>query len=622
MELFAGEPQKITVASQPASGTVLISGELGERIAIVITALVIAFCCFWSTAKFDLAVHEFAWFQAAPDEPFYLWLAVDTPFSLDYRFASRILVTGLRAVGVTSFDSIALAYQVIFPPLAFLCAFIAARCLSTRTMTRLALAIFLCIAFDLLSGSSQVVANSPPALVLAGFIGKDWLFRPDLWSCFPVFRRPEPQVSFCFLFLYFSAVVHSVGTWRPRSYRLVCLATPLTAVIYITTGLIALLIFGLASITSALLYRRPVWTWFFPTLMIAVLAYALTFFAASSQAASAKMMFSTHLPTLRASVLWSALGVALCVFVAWRHNWRVHPRLCLAFIFFLVPILTLNQQILTGRAVMAQTWEVYGNYICIVMAAGLVGPCLSRKGWLMPSYAIWPPLIAWAFLLTILVRGELRNEGFWALYNVQSLAHARVYREAVSLTGTVDRVVLPHLWDESLFVTRVADAPPVLGSYNGRLTDALAPWASDEPLQDHLEQSRDAVEDGFETLARRGLSVESFRESLKQELATGNCWPTLMYFFSLQECSPILTDYRSGGWARLKTAVDPLADEYAAFLHNFRTTPAPFRVLAISYEPLPAQFRDSFVVNHFVAKTTVKLDDIEVTAYAYLQTSG
>ncbi len=74
----------------------------------VITALVVAFSCCWSTAKFDVAVHEFALFQAAPDEPFYLSLATGAPLSLDYRFSSRILIAALRAVGITSFDWIAL----------------------------------------------------------------------------------------------------------------------------------------------------------------------------------------------------------------------------------------------------------------------------------------------------------------------------------------------------------------------------------------------------------------------------------------------------------------------------------------------------------------------------------
>lgn len=621
MEFIAGDTQKITV-SQPGSGTARVSGVLVDRVAILITTLVVAFSCCWSTAKFDVAVHEFALFQAAPDEPFYLSLAAGAPLSLDYRFASRILIAALRAVGITSFDWIALAYQAIFPPLAFFTALVAARCLATRVITRLVLALLLCLAFDLLSGSSAVVANPPPTIALAKLVGKDWLFRPDVWWCFPIFRRPEPEVSFCVLFLYFFGIVHSLGTWRPLAYRFLCLATPFTCLIYISTALISLLVFGMASLAAALFYHRPLWRWFIPTLVVTVIAYALAFSGATSQAASAETVFLTHLPTPRPSMIWSMLGIVVCVLAAWRNGWRVHPRLCLAFIFFLIPFCTLNQQIITGRAVMAQAWEIYGNYVCVVMAAGLLAPFIIPKKWLSQGWFQWAPAIIWALLIVILLRGEVRNEGFWALYNVQSLAQARVYREAVELAGPVARVVLPHLWDESLFVVRVKGAPPVFSAYGALLTNAPSPWTSSESFADHLERNSADINEGFETLARRGLSVPAFRASLDNELASGNCWPTLMYFFSLQDCLPVLTNFQSRGLARLRTAVDPLGDAYAQFLRKLRAAPSQARVLAISYDPLPERFADSSIVNRFVAKTTVKLDDIEVTAYAYLQTSS
>ena len=60
MEFIAGEPRTTTVSSRPASRTAAASGALADRIAILLTALVVAFGCFWSTAKFDFVVHEFA----------------------------------------------------------------------------------------------------------------------------------------------------------------------------------------------------------------------------------------------------------------------------------------------------------------------------------------------------------------------------------------------------------------------------------------------------------------------------------------------------------------------------------------------------------------------------------
>jgi hypothetical protein len=622
MEFIAGEDRKIGVVSRLGLGAAVGSRALVERAAILLTALVVAFGCFWSTAKFDFAVHEFALFQGAPDEPFYLSQALNMPFSLDYRFASRILIITLRTVGVTRLDWIALTYEAIFTPLAFFTAFVAARCLTSRIISRLALALCLCLAYDLLSGGSEVVANPPPALALTDLIGKDWLFHTDLWTCFPVFRRPEPQVSFCYLFLYFFGIVHSLGGWRPRAYRFLCLATPLTCLIYVSTALIALLVFGMASLAAALFYRRPLWRWFISTLVVTAIAYVVTFSGGYSGSASTSMVYATHLPMLRPSMLWSTLGVCLCVYVAWRQRWRVPPRLCLAFIFLMVPFCTLNQQIITGYSIMSQTWEVYGNYVCIVMAAGLVVPFLKWGDRLSQSLVSWLPAVVWVLVLAILVRGELRNQRFWAALNVQSMAHARVYQQAVAITGPVERVVLPYIWDDQLFAIRVKKAPPVLGAYAGLLLNPPLPWTSSESLADHLARNRVNVDEGFETLARRGLSVAAFRASLTDEVSSGYCWPTLMHFFRVAECAPLLTNFQSTGFTRLKGAVDPLADSYAEFLHRLRLAPSPTRVLVITYGPLPDRFEDSAIENHFVAKMTVTFDDAEVTTYAYLQTSS
>ena len=40
-----------------------------------------------------------------------------------------------------------------------------------------------------------------------------------------------------------------------------------------------------------------------------------------------------------------------------------------AMVFFAVPLITLDQQILTGLTVMPQNWEFNINYICLVIAA-------------------------------------------------------------------------------------------------------------------------------------------------------------------------------------------------------------------------------------------------------------
>ncbi|SEC59950.1 hypothetical protein SAMN05444161_1450 [Rhizobiales bacterium GAS191] len=258
--------------------------------------------------------------QGAFDEPYYLSQYLTAPPALDNRFASRLLAFALQAAGVARFDWIAFAYQAIFPPLAFASAFVATRCLVSGLITRLALTLSLCLAFDLLSGSSQVVATPPPAAALASLVGQDWLLRPDTIDFFLAFRHPEPQISFIFLFIYLAGVVNSLRNWDPGSYRLICLVTSITCLFYINVAVIALLVFGMASVATALLYSRPLWKRFWVTAVATAIAYALVFLGPSTRAPVSLGVFSTHLPTLRPSLIRSALGLAMSAFVAWRRG--------------------------------------------------------------------------------------------------------------------------------------------------------------------------------------------------------------------------------------------------------------------------------------------------------------
>jgi hypothetical protein len=598
-----------------------LTGALGNRVAISVTAIAVVFSCVWGVARFDLGLHQFLWFQAAYDEPFYLWLGLHAPLSLDNRLVGRFLAMLLQAIGVSKFDWIALAYQVIFPPLVFVCAFVMTRYMSSRTITRLALMLLLCLAFDLLSGSSQVVAGvDPPALKLARFVGIDWLLRPDLMDFFVIFRRPEPQVSFSFLFLYLFGIIRSLEEWRPRCYRVVCLASPFTCLIYINVAVIGLLVFSLSSVAAGILYRWPLWKWFFGTVIATAIAYAIVFTGSGTQRMAALVVFPTHLLTLRPSLVWSILGLALCAVLVYRHGWRVKPRLSLAIALLIVPFATLNQQLITGRAILAQNWELNGNYVCIVAALGLMLPWLTPKAH-RPAVGLsrYVPVLAWAVLIGLLVRGQFLNERFFALPNLQSVAHAQVYRQAVAEIGPVDRVVLPHLWDESLFVTRIGSVPPVLGGYNWLLANSPPEWGFNESVAEHLTAGRANAAVGFQTLARRGLTIDAFRKGIGEEVASQVCWPTLMYFFSLRDCWPVLSNYQSPNLARLAAAAGPLANEYASFLDRFRTNSSRERVLVIAYNALPDTFPESLLKNRLVAKTTLRLYDAEVTAYAYLQ---
>jgi hypothetical protein len=113
------------------------------------------------------------------------------------------------------------------------------------------------------------------------------------------------------------------------------------------------------------------------------------------------------------------------------------------------------------------------------------------------------------------------------------------------------------------------------------------------------------------------MTAAQFRTSLASEIGSGNCWPTMMYFFALQDCWPTFSNYTSPTLKRLKSAIEPLAKQYETYLAAFH--PAPGRkVLLIVPEPLKAE-ASTLLSNSLVASFEATHGDTVVRAYAYLQ---
>ena len=63
----------------------------------------------------------------------------------------------------------------------------------------------------------------------------------------------------------------------------------------------------------------------------------------------------------------------------------------------------------------------------------------------------------------VVVQGELRNEVNWQIDNARSVLFAKVLAEANAKVAGIDAVILPHVFDESLFLTRVPRGTVVFG---------------------------------------------------------------------------------------------------------------------------------------------------------------
>jgi hypothetical protein len=513
------------------------------------------------------------------------------------------------------------AYALVIPPLVFVSALLLTKTWEADIRKRLVWALALIFSFDLLSGSSQVVYGVfPLAYHLANMVGEPGLLKPDLMDFFILYRRPDPSASWLIFFPYLAGAIASFITWRPTLYRILCLVTPILAIVYINVAIIALILFTLLSLASALVYRRPVLIDFVLALSVTLIAFTIVFAGASTKAAANLAVFQTHLPVLRLSLFFGAIGLTASGFQAWKRRGTNPPNLWAAAVAFSVPIITLEQQIVTGRAVLPQNWELSGNYICIVLGCAMLLSRADGGEAKRESRIARVGLSAiWLGLLALIVRGHLLTESYFTFQNNDSVAYAKVYQEALAKVVRIDRVVLPHVFEDSLFVTRVPQDVVVLGGYNWLLTNPSPVWDIRDDFIRHSAKSRAYFAQGFETLARRGVTVDAFREGLASQIRTGDYWPTLMYFFSLYDCWPTLSNYTSPGLALLPSAVTVLDEMYENFLHEGAVSVASGTVLLIAKEPLAAddgkmRFRHTLVA---AIETTVR--GLPIRAYGYLQ---
>jgi hypothetical protein len=587
--------------------------------AVALSFVVVFVGAIWSVVRFSIGWGEFLWMQRAFDEPFYFWHLANEGFVFDYRLFGGLLGIPLLKAGA-SFDVMTEAYAFVMPSLVFAGTWAMAGTWESHPIKRLVWAFLLLMSFELLSGSDAVIYQDPPATTLANMLGKPALLKQDLMNFFIFCRRPEQQSSFVVLFFYLAGVFGSFLVWRPKLYQVVCVATPFLAFVYINEAIIAVMIFGMLSVVSSVVYRRPMWRPFACALVATAIIVVALALGSSTGTASDRGIFATHLPILRPSVVFSVIGLCVLAFQLRRAAYPFLSRHWAALVSLSVPLITLNQQVMTGRAILPQNWELSGNYICIVtgyamLFSGWKDAVANRFRLLRDAGAV----VLWVALLAVMARGQLLNEANYRSTNDQSVAFSKVYREAESKVGPIDLVVLPHLWDESLFVTRVPRGAKVLGGYNWILDHWPPTWSVNEAFSDYASRAAPNFDVGFETLARRGVTPAQLTASMKDEIQSDRCWPTMMYFFSLQDCWPTFSNYTSQAFKQLPSAIGPLVAMYESYRRAIPRGPS-LKVLLIVAEPLKSDESGPFH-NTLVASFEATVGGSVVRAYGYMQTT-
>jgi hypothetical protein len=592
-----------------------------DRGAVVATMLVVVSGSVYGVVRFSIATGGLNWFQQAWDEPFYFADILDSSFRLDTRSASRLLGQVLLALGVRDPAWIILAYDLVFPTVVVGMAYLLSKHFATQVVARLAWAIALVFSFDLLSFSSYLIFPSPPMIMLAHVIGDNWLFAVDYLTYFNLYRTPEPQVSWVVFFAYLYLLVRYCDRQESHIYYTLCCLNPLLATVYNSVAIVSLLLFTMVSVGCILLFHRSIARSFIASLATTGLAFWFTFTTASTKLLTAQNIFATHLPILRPSIIYSLCGLAALVMRIWHRHWVLTPRDLACACLFIIPLITLNQQIITGRAVHAQQWEYYINYICIMAGAGLLltGP-RDKKPSSLSDLRGAAAVGCWLGLLAIIARGHLENVRLFAPANVASLAQARAYAAAVAKIGPIERVVTSHLFDDALFLTRVPQSVRVLGSDNWLMLNPPPPMVDGEQIAVHLARSSASVAVGFEVLARRGTTPAVLEADLNEEISSGVCWPALVYFFAYIDCWNRWSNYRSKLVLSPNAVIEPIVAEYREYLNKIAASPPSEPTLVLASQPRGADIGSPFQQT-LVSQAKVDFAGSTASAYFYLQTA-
>jgi hypothetical protein len=591
------------------------------RVAFLVIAIVlILFNPIWTSVRFSSLFGRLLSMQLAYDEPFYFWEIyhqfADGSLDINYRLFSKLLAAVLLSLGV-SFDAMLTIYGLLNPVLAFGAALVLASTWERRSIGRVIWALLLLFSFDFLSGASKVIDYSPPAAWLASLVGDPALLKPDILTFFLIHRRPEPQSSWIVLFLYWALLLSAFLRGQWGAYLLACAATPFLAFIYINTAIAAILIFTLLSACSLVVYRRQVLVPFSLSIAATALAYAVSYALGSTSAIVAKAAIATHLPILRTSVGFSLAGAIWAAVMLRRHG--MTPAYLAALIFFATPTILLNQQIISGIAVMPQNWEIYVNFPCIVVGAGLMaGEFLSS----FERRHDWSQFLSVGILALIgyfLVQGAWRNELYWSPENVRSVLFGQVLSQAEAKVGRIDAVVLPHLFDETLFLTRAPRGTIVMGGYNTVIQKPVPQWREGESFEDHARGARASFTEGFETLFRSGVTPAQLQANMEAELKTGDCWLGLSYFFSLSDCWPSFLNFTSRATGRLPGAVPAIVEMYRRYLESRAANDLARRQVLVIRDQALADDKDGLIRNELVGTAQIDLRGTPVRAYAYIQ---
>jgi hypothetical protein len=584
-------------------------------------------------ARFSLLVGEATNFFAAYDEDQYsLWAMGGGGPLFPHRWLSSAALSLLSTLGGGAWSRALVLADVVFPAVCAVLAWVVAGQLTRRRLPRLLLALGLLFAQELFSVGCWTIWQSPDVLAVTspesrlydlrslreswpGWLQSLW---PDYTTPFlTLYRTPEPQISRIALFAILAGALaacrNAPGQPPARAALIIGLLLNAglagtyfsqAAAIVVFEGLLCLALF--ACRRSSLARSAG--------LLAAVGAASLLIGALSyySHRNALGLSFASRLPVLTPSVVGAAAGLASLGSVL-RRSWSRDLYPVAVACFGSVLVLT-NQQVVTGRMVLAGTWERYVDYPLVFLGAAILA------GWLLRDRVSLPRLyaIAGASLLlvgSVLVKAQDRIfEKEYLVSNLESVAMRRAVEavEALGHRGATFVFTEPslslmlqarlerrinHLLDiTSLFLRPVEPFDKADGAWGIR-----SPYAREV----------------FEYLARRPRTPGALERVLTQE-SEGGAGDVLRFLFDYRDFWAPMTDGRSTRSADVRARIPELSHAFARYLEA--GDPCWSRPVVVLTRQAAAERASERWDETLLVEATVGRDGPIMNMHAYLQT--
>jgi len=544
-----------------------------------------------------------AYFKSAYDEDSYLRLATEEQAG-GHRGLSSLAVRALASVCDDATTALIVA-DAIFPAAAALAAFALASTLVSSRRSRLAVALLLLFGQEFGSLGSAAITHLLPADWSVAWLrsacgGACRSVIPDSsTSYFSLFRTPEPQVSVGIGLV----ALRLLWTWlrEPGATRYAIPALAALHVLmpwmYVFVALPVLVLEGAVTVWlfvsgRAALARRLLLV-MAPTLAAALLQHYMAFLSGPANASLTRHVFSSSMPSVSPAVFYALCLLTACG-IAWRWRLAQSAHVGVAACCALVPIVLMNQQLVTGVMVSTRDFERYSNYPILVLGAVTLG-----AAWRLCPSALGHVRRAAGVLLLVqialLVEGQRFVVRGFEDVNDQAVAARRAIDMALPAT-TARRVVLA---DASLVAAVAArtghsgDLVFVLDYTNlSRRTLPRPGGTADE--QAAADAHRERL---FEYFARLNMSATDVGQLLGREAASIGTGPgfLLHFLFHLGDVWYPLTDSRQTRPEQVAAALPGIVAAYSRFLDSWPAVLDEPAVIVTS--PGLAQVVDS---SHFV----------------------